>query len=108
MDPEREISIARQVAEADWERDVPRLILFAESVLSAYRRWFPFQFDDASADRYVFQAVAVVLAGSQVKPHGGHVRLFPLLCVVIQNQIENDAEQSEWAALRQNLTRFPA
>src|SRR5687768_8476581 len=106
MNPEREISIARQVAEADWERDVPHLILFAESVLSAYRRWFPFQFDDASAQHYVFQAVAVVLAGIHVETHGDHERLFPLLCIVIQNQIENDAEQSEWADRRQNLTRF--
>lgn len=103
-----ESRLAQLVAEEDWERDVPRLILFTEAVISSYRRWFPFQYDDAADRRYVYQAVGELLAGAHNKRHHGNQSLFALLCAAIQEQIERDAEQSEWVDPRQIRYRFPA
>jgi hypothetical protein len=98
--------LAQWVERGDCARDIPRLLLYTEAVLSVYRQWFPFRYDATTPHIYVNRAVAELLSGAA--DHDDQKSPFALLCVAIQELVEKDAEEGELAGRWQIRRRFPA
>ena len=91
LEEEAERELALLVAEADWSRLVPRLMLFTNCLLGIYC-WHALRHGKSSAD-YVERSVAEALAGEHTHHFQKGKALFAFLCVVIEDVIVKDAEK---------------